>query len=71
VDIPFDADDKDQLGLCRDVGLSAVLGETSKADLLPLGIAVFLDIFLGTLEDDAALLLVGLKTSQQRRQPTT
>lgn len=37
--------------------LSAFTGE---ADLLPLSIAVLLDVGFGALEDDLALLLVGL-----------
>ncbi len=32
-----------------------------KTDLLTLRIAVLLDVLLGTLEDDATLLLVGLR----------
>lgn len=59
--IPLDADDEDQLRLLRDVELAGLLGNTSKADLLALSIAVLLDVLLGTLEDDTALLLVGLQ----------
>lgn len=59
--VPLDTDDEDQLGLLRNVELAALLGDTSKADLLALSIAVLLDVLLGTLEDDATLLLVGLR----------
>lgn len=58
--IPLDTDDEDQLGLLRHVELAALLGNTSEANLLALGIAVLLDVLLGTLEDDATLLFVGL-----------
>ena len=81
MDIPLDADDEDQFGLRRDIGLAIVLGDTGKADLLPLGIAVLLHVLLGTLEDDATLLLVGLRTwsaaarnqicSSERRKSST
>lgn len=37
-----------------------LLGEATEADLLALGITVLLDVLLSTLEDDTALLLVGL-----------
>ena len=60
VHIPLDTDHKDELGLLRDVGTAILLGNTSETDLLPFGIAVLLDILLGTFEDDGALLLVDL-----------
>lgn len=56
----LDTDDKDQLGLGGDVGRVVLLGDAVKADLLTLGITVLLDVLLSTLEDDAALFLVGL-----------
>jgi hypothetical protein len=59
-DLPLDADQEDQLGLGGDVEGALLLGNAGKADLLALGIAVLLDVLLGTLEDDAALLLVDL-----------
>jgi len=37
-----------------------LLGQTGKADLLTLLITVLLNVLLGTLEDDTALLLLGL-----------
>lgn len=55
----LDTDDEDQLGLSGDVGRVVGLGGTAKADLLTLSSAVLLDVLLGTLEDDATLLLVG------------
>jgi hypothetical protein len=55
-----DTDNEDQLGLRVDVGGVVLLGNAVKADLLALRIAVLLDVLLGTLEDDATLLLVGL-----------
>lgn len=56
----FDTDNKDQLGLIRNVEGSGLAALAGKADLLALCIAVLLDVGLGTLEDDTTLLLVGL-----------
>lgn len=56
----LDTDDEDQLGLSGDVGRVALLGNAVKTDLLTLRITVLLDVLLSTLEDDTALLLVGL-----------
>jgi len=56
----LDADKEDQLVLGRDVERAILLGEAVEADLLALVVAVLLDVLLSTLEDDAALLLVGL-----------
>jgi len=56
----LDADKEDQLGLGGDVERAILLGSARETDLLTLAIAVLLDVLLGTLEDDAALLLVGL-----------
>jgi len=55
----LDTDDEDQLGLSGDVGRVLRLGNAGETDLLTLGIAVLLDVLLGTLEDDTTLLLVG------------
>lgn len=60
VSLPLDTDDEDQLGLVRDVEVTLLTGNTSKADLLTLIVAVLLDVGLGTLEDSSTLLLVGL-----------
>lgn len=56
----LDTDDEDQLLLSRDVEVASLLGDAVEADLLALGIAVLLDVLLSTLEDDLALVLVGL-----------
>lgn len=55
VNIPLDTDNKDKLGLGRDEEAALLLGIAREADLLTLGIAVLLDVLLGTLEDDLAL----------------
>lgn len=55
----LDTDDKDQLGLGRNVGRVVLLSNAVQADLLALSITVLLDVLLSTLEDDATLLLVG------------
>jgi len=59
VDTP-DTNYEDQFGLGRDVERAILLAQAGKTDLLTLCIAVFLDVLLGTLEDDAALLLLSL-----------
>jgi hypothetical protein len=64
VNIPLNADDEDQLGLTRDIGLAAILGGPGKTDLVTLGIAVLLDVLLCALEDDTTFLLVGLRDDQ-------
>ena len=56
----LDADDEGELGLGGDVEGTLLLGNAVEADLLALCIAVLLDVGLGALEDDLALLLVGL-----------
>ena len=61
VNLPLDADDEDQLRLGGDVGRALLAGLASEGNLLPLRIPVLLDVLLSTLEDDAALLLVGLR----------
>lgn len=56
----LDADNEDELVLGRNVVLALLLCKAGKANGLALGIAVFLDVRLGTLEDVTTLLLVGL-----------
>lgn len=56
----LDTHDEGKLGLGRDVEGALLLGDALKADLLALSIAVLLDVGLGALEDDLALLLVGV-----------
>ncbi len=60
VSLPLDTDNEDQFLLSGDVERTILLGQTLKADLLTLLITVLLNVLLGTLEDDAALLLLGL-----------
>jgi len=55
----LDADNEGKLGLGGDVERTLLLGDTLEADLLALSIAVLLDVGLGALEDNLALLLVG------------
>lgn len=55
----LDADDEGKFGLSWDVEVALGLGKAVKTNLLTLCVAVFLDVLLGTLEDDLALLLVG------------
>jgi hypothetical protein len=56
----LDADEEDQLLLSGHVEVALLLSNAVEADLLTLGIAVLVDVLLGTLEDDGTLLLVGL-----------
>lgn len=65
----LDTDNEDQLVLSRDLEGIVGLGDAVQADLLALGITVLLDVLLGTLEDDAALLLVGLDGELHVSQP--
>jgi hypothetical protein len=53
----LDADDKRKLRLGRNVEAVAALGLAGETNLLPLGVAVLLDILLSACEDDLALLL--------------
>lgn len=59
----LDTHNEDQLVLSGDVEGAILLGKSLEADLLTLLVAVFLHIFLGTLEDDTTLLLLGLDDS--------
>lgn len=54
----LDADDEGEFWLCRDVVGAFLLGDAREANLLTLGIAVFLDVGFGPLEDVRALLLL-------------
>ena len=56
----LDTDDECKLGLSWNVEGALGLGQTVKSNLLALCVAVLLDVLLGALEDDLALLLVGL-----------
>jgi len=55
----LDTDDECKLGLSWNVEGALGLGQTVKSNLLALCVAVLLDVLLGALEDDLALLLVG------------
>lgn len=56
----LDTDNKDQLGLLRNVEATLLAGNASEADLLTLSIAILLDVGLSALENDTTLLLVRL-----------
>ena len=60
----LDTDNENELGLSRDIVRALLLGDTGKADLLTLLVAVLLNVGLSALEDGLALLLVGLQTRQ-------
>jgi len=56
----FDTNNEDKLGFGRDVVRAFLLAQSSEPNLLLLCITVLLDVRLGTLEDNATLLLVSL-----------
>lgn len=56
----LDSHNEDKLVLLLNVEVSFLSGQSGKSDLLTFLVSVFLYIGLGTLEDDASLLLVGL-----------
>jgi len=58
--LPLDTDNEDQLVLSRDIERTILFRQTLQTDLLTLLVTVLLNVFLGTLEDDAALLLLSL-----------
>ena len=57
----LNSDDEDKLGLIINIEAAALAGYSSKSDFLTLGIAILLDVRLGTLEDSLALVLVCLQ----------
>lgn len=59
----LDTDNEDELGLSGNVVAALRLGDTAKADLLTLEVAVLLHVRLGTLEDGLTLALVLLLAS--------
>jgi hypothetical protein len=61
--IPLDADDEGELGLGGDEERVVALGGTLGLDDVALGLDVLLVVLLGALEDNLALLLVGLRES--------
>jgi len=56
----LDTDNEDKLGLLENIVAALLSALASETDFLTLSIAVLLDIGFGALEDDLALLLVGL-----------
>jgi hypothetical protein len=60
----LDTDNEDQLGLILNVEVTLSAGNAVEADLLTLSVAVLLNVGLSALEDNTALLLVGLYESQ-------
>lgn len=56
----LDTNNEDELVLSWDMERTILLGQTLKTDLFTLCVTVLLDVLLGTLEDDATLLLLGL-----------
>lgn len=56
----LDSDDEDELVLLLNIEVSFLSGQSGKSDLLTLLVSVLLHVGLGSLEDDASLLLVGL-----------
>jgi hypothetical protein len=58
--LPLDTDNEDQLVLSRYIERTILFRQTLQTDLLTLLVTVLLNVFLGTLEDDAALLLLSL-----------
>lgn len=61
--VPLDADDESELGLGGDEEGVLLLGLALGLDDVALGLDILLLVLLGTLEDDGALLLVGLRQS--------
>lgn len=56
----LDTDYKGEFWLGWNVEIAVSLGNTLESDLFPLGLTVFLDILLGTFEDDFSLVLGSL-----------
>jgi len=68
--VPSDANNKDKFGLSLNIKVPFFPRKTFQADLLTFSILVFLDIGLGTLEDDLALSLGSLNSPQLANGPT-
>lgn len=64
----LETDDKGELGLFGDVEVAVGLGLALEADFFPFLGSVFLDVRLGALEDDGALLLGGLLAREEKEQ---
>jgi hypothetical protein len=61
--LPLDTDQEDELVLGWDVERRVLLRKSRQANLLALGVSVFLDVLLSALEDNTTLLLVRLLTT--------
>ena len=61
--VPLNADDEGELGLSGDEERVLLLSLALGLDDVALGLDVLLLVLLGALEDDGALLLVGLRKS--------
>ena len=59
-ELPLDTDDEEESLLGINLEFTRLLGDAVQADLLALSVTVLLNVLLSTLEDDGALLLVGL-----------
>ena len=59
--IPLDTDGEDQLGLSSDMEGVILLRSALRIDQVAFGLAVLLEVALGTFEDDRAFLFVGLR----------
>ena len=70
-DSPLDADHENELRLSGHVVRSFLLAQACKPDLLALCIAVLLHVLLGTLEDNTALLFLGLFKQAVSAKPTS
>ena len=62
--IPLDTNNENQLGLIVNVEVALLASDASQTDLLTLSVTVLLHVGFGALEDNAALLLVGLDKSR-------
>lgn len=63
MNVPLDADNESKLGLGGDEERVILLRLALGLDDVALGLDVLLLVLLGALEDDRALLLVGLRQS--------
>jgi hypothetical protein len=60
---PLDTDGEDEPGLGGDVERSVAFRSTLSLDDIALCLAVLCGVLLGTIEEDGALLFVGLRES--------
>lgn len=57
----LDSNDENEFGLLINVEVARLSSDSCKSDLLPFLVTVLLHVLLGSLEDDASLLLIGLE----------